>query len=536
MVLEFNQVNEILKKQPIGYYVGRAIKTTLKNCNSSYYSLSTDEIIISYPQLIKVFAKLAADGDPIESKTAVRIIRTILYHEVGHAMLTPKEMTEVLNYHSWYDKDYYDALNIVEDERLEMILDGFIKNVNFKEVVEACNEVGSSHTALGQFFDLVRFNVYEEDWSERVDDLLVKYCTLIHGSDNYDTSSYVRELFDLYSDYKSTHEMEGTSDNGAGSNTDDQDNQQDPNSNSDSDSPSIDDLEEELSKGNAQDLASSEALEMIKEILDNLNISDEELTNFEKLIDEVANEEPIKSDHQSRQVGPSKKPEVLFKESTELFNDDKLYQELSRIFNSVNKVHKSNSAAVNAYSGVLDPRSAGRDDRRMFLQRNRDGHSKAFSKVHLNLFLDRSGSFYYNQLKANQIIHTLSKIEKMNPNFSYTLITVGNTPRIEDKKNIYFIADGGNDLPDSVPVVFKQVQERSCVNYNLVLFDGYVCWDSYNKPNWGAFNTNNTLIISDPDNEADIERWCPNARSIITTNYTDELTDNIIKVLGSIVR
>lgn len=529
MVLEFNQVNQILRRQPIGYYVGRSVKVTLKNCNSSYYSISTDEIVISYPQIVRCFAKLSETDDSIDTKTAIRIIRTVLYHEVGHSMLTPKELSGVLDNRT-YNKDYYDAFNIFEDERIEMLLDGYIKNVNFKEVVSLTNTVGKGSSVLDKFFDLVRFNIYEPTWSEKVDNLLVKYSIVVNSSDYYMTSRYIDKFFDLYTEYKDAHQSEENSPNNQDDNDEDNDS-----FNSNLDTNVSKQLEQELEKGNSQDEISQDAYKMIRGILENLNV-EEELDNFDELICEVANEEPKNNEDNSRNVGPAVSPEVLFKETTEVFDDNKLFQELSRIFNSVNKVHKANSSAINSYSGVIDPRSAGRTDKRMFLQRNREGNARSFSKVHLNLFLDRSGSFYDNQLKANQIIYTLSKIEKMNPNFSYTLITIGETPRIEDKKNIYFIADGGNDLPDTVPLVFKQVQERNYINYNLVLFDGGACYDSSNYSNWGAFNTDNTLIISDPENRDKIEEYCPNARVIITENYTDELTSNIIKVLGSIVR
>ena len=107
------------------------------------------------------------------------------------------------------------------------------------------------------------------------------------------------------------------------------------------------------------------------------------------------------------------------------------------LFNKNSKVTKKNSAAINAYSGVFDPRSTIRDDYKFFLQSNRVGHQKAFSKMKLNLFIDRSGSFYPSVPMVNKIIYALQKIEKIIRNTLLlavsTFMTVLSMPTVQSR-------------------------------------------------------------------------------------------------------
>lgn len=219
------------------------------------------------------------------------------------------------------------------------------------------------------------------------------------------------------------------------------------------------------------------------------------------------------------------------------FVNEKLITELTRIFTQSSKIKQMNGSAINAYSGVFDPRSAVREDYKYFLQKSRAGNVKAFSKVHLNLFLDRSGSFAGNTHIANEILYALSKIERQYPDFSYTVITCGEGETVEDKKDFLYSAWDGTYISSQIFDTFKKVQKRGEVNYNIVLYDGLAYDESNSKRftdgnirNFEAFNTSNTLIITDPDNYY-ATRWCPLARVVISKNYCEELIDNLIKML-----
>ena len=85
---------------------------------------------------------------------------------------------------------------------------------------------------------------------------------------------------------------------------------------------------------------------------------------------------------------------------------------------------KRESGAISAYSGVFNPRMVTREDKKFFVHKNRLGSNKEFSKYHLNLFIDVSGSFRYNQTKVNEMLEALERIERKNPDFSFDLVTI----------------------------------------------------------------------------------------------------------------
>ena len=107
MDFTIRECEAILKTLPVGYYCGGRINVTLdKNEPTSYFRHEDNSIVISYPIISK---GLEAVTDETWKETAVR---SMLYHEVSHAILTPdsymkdEESTTML-----------EVLNIFEDER-----------------------------------------------------------------------------------------------------------------------------------------------------------------------------------------------------------------------------------------------------------------------------------------------------------------------------------------------------------------------------------------------------------------------------------
>lgn len=94
-MLTFSEVNEIVKTLPTGYYLGQRIDHELSpDCPASYYDPMKYKIIISYPMLANI----------VQAESAEEDARCLLYHEVSHAMLTPKNLYQVC-------ADRYDAIH-----------------------------------------------------------------------------------------------------------------------------------------------------------------------------------------------------------------------------------------------------------------------------------------------------------------------------------------------------------------------------------------------------------------------------------------
>ena len=488
MKVEFARVNEIFKTLPIGYYIGREVKHKLaENEGTSYYDILSDEITFSYPQVVKALATLPEGTD---DTTVERFIRTMLYHELSHTMLTPENFTV----------DTY--RNIVEDERIERKLDGYYMNTNFRELVSALNPEGGN-TFDEFFFDVVRFRKGPKELLDELEGLLKGYSFLTRSSDGdwygYAIDGFVRNCRDWYN--QNATKVPQSQDGDSFGN--------------DGDSYMLQDSPESSEEGQGDEVSGAD--ETKKEGIKNQDEdSDSDVTG------------------QGCSNGKREAIKEIFSQEVNRYESVRLQQELDLIFNRAAKAEKMSSSAINAYSGRFDPRSVVREDYKYFIQQNRAGSSKGFSKVHLNLFLDRSGSYSDNCDKTNELLVALAKIERSNPRFSFTIISCGCGETIENKKGYIHKAYDGTRISSRASEIFKKVQDKTATNYNIVLYDGF----AQAGYNFSAFNSANTAIISDTTNKKNIQDYAPSARMIFVSDddYANVLQQNVVKVLQSLVR
>lgn len=490
MKVSFERVNQTIKKLPVGYYLGKEVEVNLlPSIQRSRFLINEEKIEVSYPQIA-----LALEAVKNKSKYE-KVVRSNFYHELGHSMLTPRNL------------DVTDPVNIFEDERIERKLDGYFYGVDFKEQVSLINSSGGD-SPIEKFFDLVRFRIGPSKYLRKVEKLLSKYDNLNATSDSYPVRCYEYDIENLYREYTGD-----TSDLKRSQDTDDF------NSlikvpltglGSDGSEDSLD--EDSCIKGQGFDSESEDK--------ENLESSDSESDS--------------EGSPSSGEAGREFKEQILkeFERTLTFYDSPNLTAELLNIFESAIKVHKANSSALNSYSGVFDPRSVVRKDCKYFLVRGR-GDRQNYSKINLNLFVDRSGSMCENVQVVNEIIHSLYKVEKISSNFTFNLITLGYGERLEDKKDILYDADGGNCLDPELFKIYKKVQIPKAVNYNLVLFDGY----TDGAENFKAFNSYNTVIVSDTDNEGEIKKYAPSARKIfIKEDYANVLVKEMLRLLRAVVR
>lgn len=219
----------------------------------------------------------------------------------------------------------------------------------------------------------------------------------------------------------------------------------------------------------------------------------------------------------------------------EVFNkyqNAKLSASLNTIIQKKLKKDKRNGSAINSYSGRFNVRAvAERDDYRWWIQSNRYGHIRQFSKVHFNLFIDNSGSFRYNDVPMNTFIRALDVVSKSNPDFTFDVITI-NTRIVEwpDHKRM-FESFGGTRLPAEVKDVLKKHTKPNVNTTNIVLFDGDA------DPESGAFrtfDTLNTCIITDPENERYVRNF-KKAKVNVTRDYYNTFIDTTLKLLEKVI-
>lgn len=500
MKITFNEIEKILKTLPIGYYLKRNVDVALDpDTECSYYVPMDDAIRISFKQLEGAFESIK------KTKNAEKIVRGMLYHEVSHAFITPKNLRMT----SW--------MNIFEDERIESVLRHYYLNTNFRELVKLVNNFKGEKPANAKqaFYQLVRYRVGDKDWLKRLHELIQKYRRLNRRSEGCEAWEYENDVRNFYENFMMWYKMNH---------------------------PELDETEIQPEVPSTSSCESDESSKSTTES----NESDEE---NDETTDDESNEENdeagnLESDEESEfdeSLSSKAIDDVMFDVLNELV-DKEMIESVRQILQRISKSTSKNGSAINAYSGVFDPRSVIRDDYKYFVQQNRIGHIKAFSKVHLNLFIDRSGSFRSSQDIVNKLLYSLRLFENSNPNFTFDLVTCGMGERLETKKDRIMECRGGNKLDRDVFDLFKKLQFAGQTNYNIVLFDGDAFSDYSHREmvaarkNFGAFNASNVTIISDYDNKDAIEKYACSAKKIFTYDYADELCKNVMNALQMLTR
>lgn len=499
-MVEFKQAKQILDTLPISFYLKRKIKAELKDEDTSYCDIYNDEIVVGFKQ----FANANISETDAESD-----IRCLLYHEVSHALLTPTQLFgEVLRYRAYFTRR---IMNIFEDERIETICKNYYYGVNFKEFCKKLNRNsrGQIDSADALFYSIVRFDDGPKDLVNEKFDLIKTFETLNINSDYYDCDHYVDEIIDFYHKVEQAFiQKQKTSQ------------QQNTQQTQQSQQTSSSTLENEVTPSNSEE--ENETNETSTET-DASNNIDEPHQNSED------------DDQFSKAIATAVEE---FNEKMDSMHNPKMMAELSEIIHKKTTMNKQNGSAINAYSGVFDARSVARNDYKYFVKQNRLGNVKRFAKLKMNLFIDCSGSFSDSEKVVNRMLFSLSQLEKVDSDFSFDLIKMSTTASIAKKNDRHIYCSGCNDITHEIYDIYRKVSAVNSNNINIVLFDGdafsycdYKTKDSHKK-NFGAFNHENCIIISDSYNERCIRQYAPKAKTtILTGNYASNLIETVFKQL-----
>ena len=481
-------IKSIAEGLPIGLYAKRRIPVAIDEEEpTSYYNPVSDEIVIS-SKIIQEGLKHVHKKKDIEPA-----VRSMVYHEVSHAILTPNRMKMT------------DWMNIFEDERIETILGDYFLDVDFKKQVlhingfKSLDEVPSpAPTAMAKFYSVVRFGIGEKKFVDEVDRIIKDYAKFNSSTYLWQTYSYIDEVKALY------RAITG---------------EEPPTENIITASVPFDTRGEEDAEGE-NTVAPSDA--------------DEE-TEEGKSGDELEG----KPCHGRTNPLKEKEIEKLIKSTfiTNKYVDTKLTNELSMILENFSKKNNSGSALA-GYSGTFNTRAVVREDYKYFERKASINGSNKFGTFHLNLFIDESGSFYRSETAMNTLLRSLTDIERKNPNFTLDVVFCGISERlVQDKRHRIFKADGGNRLDKKTYELYRKLQKPNTYNYTIACFDGDACSDGGRGDHgFGAFDHNNCVIISDYDNERYIRNDVHSARVIYTRDYTNELIKNVVDALEKAFR
>lgn len=506
MELSFARCEQILNTLPIGYYTGRRIGISLDaKEETSFYSPMDDKIIVSYPIIAHRVKQMPESADEEEA------VRSMLYHEVSHAILTPEKMRP------------QDDINIFEDERIESILRNYYHNVDFRKQLYDIHggSAPRANTPLKAFYNAVRFGLGTGKVLTEINRILKKYAGLNRMSPDYsrtgiDTCRYQDEIHTLYrmidKEFADNPDAFQPPMSGQGEG---QDKQMD-------------------SLGNNQQNQSGDNRQQSN------GMPNEEEGKSEDMPDKIGDvERGIETDLKQikRMVGAclGNRPDVSEEEQEKLNEFQKTVETIIGNFNKKN----SGGSGINTYSGVFNPRAVVRKDYRFFERAMSTQGNNKFGTCHLNLIIDCSGSFSSNVPLTNGILSVLSEVERKNRNFSMDVVFINHDLHIcKTVRDRHMTAWGGNRIPSNMKEILLQLQKPQTCNYNIVLFDGDAMCNNndcrgmseYEK-RFGVFDMKQTTLITDPDNEEYMGSGFTSTKVVVTRNYTEELVKHITRAL-----
>ncbi len=540
MNVSFSYCEDILKTLPIGYYLGHPLTLKLEPTGDrTYIELGCERITIGFVNVFNA-CKNAPDGYDRES-----IIRSLLYHEVSHAILTPsklfeyvlsdewptnfdmlcgpkvrtrndKQLVDTSNPYipkdklDWIVKNLHDIINIFEDERIETLLNTYYMNTNFKRLVVMLNGDPKNfcdRDAMGRFFSVVRYRHGDPALVSRVQQIINKHAGLDNTAGYQPCLNYVLDIMHLmYDVIKSIiDENEKQADQNM--------NDKQPNKTQSDDKPQSDDTTSSSEQSTQEE---SKAL------------TDEEIDQIMKTV------EPFLQCFESEEELLATKKTL--KGLTTNPDATAVKTKVNKILNAILNKQKNLSSGSYAYAGRIDPRATLNRDYKWFAKKNQGSAAKRFNKVRFNLFVDSSGSFHGSENAINALICSLKQIESTNPDFSVRVAHCGAGTVLAPVDNPYVSCENFSQLGHNTKKIYDSIQQPQASNVNIVVFDGRMAGRFNGGNAYSAFDHSNCIIVSDDANEEDIRRFAPSAKAIILQcGYANAFIDVVLKQIESML-
>lgn len=548
MTTTFTAIENIFNTLPISYYLGRKISVSLSTGDESYFDMLNDKIVVGAKDVIDAVSNIENENENVDIE---EIVRGLLYHEVSHAILTPKNLFD------GHNRREVDIINIVEDERIENLMKDFYMKVNFKRNIILLNnyvEGQEPKSARQAFYFLVRYRKGTEEQLRKLNNLLFKYSKINASyarNDSYTVDRYSNDIIAFYEWFTKDYEKEQNNKQQSNSSNNEQSNSKDNNNNSNDENSSNSDSQksdtpaqpEHKDNDDTEDGPTVEGMSNVdvQSILDSLK--DAVTDSQEKSAVEVAAEDLAEKINGNidpiipNGVDISTIVNTALSEVVNRYYDAEIVSRCMKIVDSKLKKRNNQGSAIAAYSGRLSPKQVGtRDDYRWWTKQSVVGNIRRYSKLHFNLYIDNSGSFRNNSTKMNTVIRALEHVANVYPDFSFDVITL-NTELVEWPNTHHEFRCGGcNKIPKELKDVVRRHLKPQTNNYNIVLFDGDAhsgesrCTPSEND-NLRFFDMPNTIIISDDENKEYFDKCIKGVHVVYTKNYYSTFVDHLINLL-----
>lgn len=507
---------DVLKTLPVGYYLGHPVSLRLDPTgDSTYIELDCERVTVSYKNICTALENAPDDIDPEP------IIRALLYHEISHALLTPRCLLSCVNrsfidkccsrYKNCYDKAAYiwdhihDIINIFEDERIETTCRNYYMNVDFKRLLVLLNgdpKNFMNRDPIGKFFALVRYRIGSTEQLETVSSIIKQFYGETCVMQNSET--YAKAIIKLFASMLPSNF------------------QYQPNSNEQDNSA----MQDAHKNGAVQNDQNDDAEDQTSPA----SLTDDQIDAIAQAIEEKLKACPI-------DIEKSRIKEAFKKLSTNR-EAAAIRAQFERVVQTALNKHKAQSSGSLGYSGRIDPRSVANKDYRWFAKKSQGSSVKRFSKIQFNLFCDNSGSFYSSRLKMNAVILALKELAATNHDIQVKVIHCGNGITVPDQESPWLNCGDCSYFDGNLPRIYKEAQQPDATNINMVVFDGEfrMLGNITESKAFGTFNHPNCIIVSDTDNEDAFNNYAPQARkTFITGSYANTFISQLIDQVGRLL-
>ena len=597
MKLTLEGMREIAKRLPVGYYLGRKVPVTIEPEGGAYCDVVKGEIYIGMPIL-----QIAADH--IDATDAAKwdrekTLRCLLYHEVGHLLLTPKWLGEgyvsVRKPDGDYDPDGKALLNIFEDERLEQVLSHFFIGVDFKGFARLVNKgkEGKSSKRTMRFLDAVRLRLTTPKISKMVDDAIQATSTISNGTSPFDFIPRHSECcFQTYRDKlnklviailggeSKSEDGDGDGKGRSGDSPSDKSRDSSEDGETDKDGPGSEDRkpgdgakdESEVDApddtpdatpkgGTPMDGEDSGGDDADEDKSGSPGSGEENSKSSPKGHDktEDADASGDMPDADASDSEPSGKPEgqkprdlkvpgdLLKSVASKLFYEPT--SEVSRTLNRfASRLSKRKGAqAAGCWSGLhgrIDTRRDATDKDRIF-RRKSDVGDKLMSSVNLVLWVDVSGSFSKSKDALNRILSATARtVELSGGHLHVEVVKMGDCATIAKQSDWTVDPCGGNSINRTYYESWKKTRRKNWRNIDIVVFDGDAKSDesvrSEKMPDGKSiesviWNSPDCHIISDRSNIKYFSCLRNAHVTYVDGGYAERLEKEVVKTLDRIL-
>ena len=510
---------EIIATLPKAHYLKTStIKLSLDNkAPTSYFDPMRWRIVIAMTNIIEAIDGHKAD----EWEDLEPTIRALTYHEISHALLTPKDLFKEA---SSFGIDG-DMTNIIEDERIETLLAHYYKGVDFKANAKAIIK----YNAPRSFKEWVFYGLRIRKAPFGLAEMLAEFKTFILRTKNVngyaraialamkDLLDALQALFDKYVKPLPQQPQQGQQpQNGQDQGKEQgqpQDGQDlDAQGNGQTDSQKAKDGEEADGEAKGEDgQDSDEDGEKGEQGKDAKGEKPEETDGSQNDADgkaegkgeeDGAGENPLDAMPEEAEMDDislnAKESENIMAKATEsaknagrswgndveaiddIQADEDVKIGLIKAIIRNKGVGVAQAPVISGYNGKFSVKRYIKDQHltMKWFDKTLDGgesEKRKGEKKILNIWLDQSGSFKGHDRKINRILSALNQIEKSRNDFEFRLIRIGCTFSIERNPSRRFSnSSGGNYLPkDEIEACYRETNKTQ-KEVNLVLFDGEV--------------------------------------------------------------